>query len=186
LLRRLRLRGRLVAGVVVLGLFGTLTRWEPSVLRAVAMATISLVAATLGRPATTLRLLALAVGALLLVDPLLVHAVRFRLPVVANLSALPAAGPLMVWGLAAGLPAGIVGGPLATALHVPTRTLISWVSAVARVSAALPLGELGMGHVLAAVAAAVLAVVGRRHGRRMLSRAAVAACVVAVLRSEER
>ena len=38
LLRRLRLGWRLVAGLALLLLFGVLTRWEPSVLRAEAMA----------------------------------------------------------------------------------------------------------------------------------------------------
>lgn len=80
-LRRMSLRARLVTGVAILLLFGTLTRWEPSVLRAVAMAVLALVAGALGRPASTVRLLALAVTGLLLVDPLLVHSIGFRLSV---------------------------------------------------------------------------------------------------------
>jgi competence protein ComEC len=57
LLRRFALRGRLIGGVTVLLFFGTMTRWEPSVLRAIAMAVIALMAGYLGRPATGLRVL---------------------------------------------------------------------------------------------------------------------------------
>ena len=78
-LRLLGLRGRFLAALAVLALFGLLTRWEPSVLRAEAMAAVSLLAVVLARPASTLRLLALAVTGLLLVDPLLVRSVGFVL-----------------------------------------------------------------------------------------------------------
>ncbi|MGH9227026.1 MAG: ComEC/Rec2 family competence protein [Acidimicrobiales bacterium] len=228
-LRRLRLQGRLVAGCGVLLLFGILTRWEPSVLRAVAMAAVTLFAGTIGRPASSLRVLALAVTGLLLIDPLLVHSVGFRLSVgactgialfskritalvpgprpiaealgvtlaaqagvapvmvpvfgglpvaalIANLVALPAAGPLMVWGLAAGLPAGVVGGGLATLLHLPTRAMVAWVAGVARVTGSLPLGQLGLVHVaVLAVAVAVLAAAVVRHRPRLLAVGALAA-----------
>jgi len=81
LMRRLGLRSRLVVGLLVLGLFGVVTRWEPSVLRAEAMAALTLVASTMGRPSSGLRILALAVAALLLVDPLLVTSLGFGLSV---------------------------------------------------------------------------------------------------------
>ena len=81
LLRLLRLRARLVAALAVLALFGVMTRWEPSVLRAEAMAAIALFAFTIGRPASTLRLVALAVAGLLIVDPMLVRSVGFLLSV---------------------------------------------------------------------------------------------------------
>ena len=58
LLRLLGLRGRFVAGLLVLVAFGVLVRWEPSVLRAEAMAALALLASTMGRPASGLRLLA--------------------------------------------------------------------------------------------------------------------------------
>src|SRR4029453_14358924 len=57
LLRRSGLRGRVVLALVVLVCFGTMTRWEPSVLRAIAMATVALLAGALGRPTTGLRVL---------------------------------------------------------------------------------------------------------------------------------
>jgi len=78
-LRGFGLRGRLVGGLGVLVLFGVMTRWEPSVLRAAAMAGVTMVAVTAGRPVSTLRVLALAVTGLLLVDPLLVGSVGFLL-----------------------------------------------------------------------------------------------------------
>jgi len=84
-LRRLRLWPRFVLGVAVVGGFAFLTRFEPSVVRASGMAAIALWAATSGRPSGSRRHLALAVTALLLVDPLLARSVGFRLSVAACL-----------------------------------------------------------------------------------------------------
>lgn len=78
-LRRLRLGGRLVASVGVLVLFGTMTRWEPSVSRAIVMGLFALVAGYLGRPTAGLRLVLVAATALLLIDPFLLHSVGFLL-----------------------------------------------------------------------------------------------------------
>lgn len=85
LLRRSGLRGRVVLAVVVLVCFGTMTRWEPSVLRAIAMAAVALLATALGRPVTGLRVLVLAATGLLLIDPFLVHQVGFLLSCGASL-----------------------------------------------------------------------------------------------------
>ena len=60
----------------------------------------------------------------------------------ANLLAVPAAGPLMMWGMAAGVPAGLVGGRAGAALHLPTRLLMAWVEGVAHWAAHLPLPTL--------------------------------------------
>jgi competence protein ComEC len=79
LLRRLPLRAQLVAGLTLLLVFGTMTRWEPSVLRACAMAACSMTALYLGRPAAGVRVLALAVVVLVLADPFLVHSIGFLL-----------------------------------------------------------------------------------------------------------
>jgi len=232
-LRRLGLGPRLAVGLVLLFLFGVLVRWEPSVLRASAMAGLSLVAATLGRPASTVRVLALAVTGLLLVDPLLAGSVGFGLsvgasagiallsaplaaaipgpralarplavtlaaqagvaPVLvpvfgglpvasipANLLAVPVAGPLMMWGIAAGLPAGVVGEPVARWVHVPTDLMVAWVAGIARWFGALPLGRLGPGHLVALLALAGLALACRARGRRSVVRVAVTG-VAAVL-----
>jgi competence protein ComEC len=78
-LRRLTLRGRLVGGLAVVVLFGTMTRWEPSVLRASAMAAATMLALHLGRPTAGVRVLVLAVMVLLVVDPFLLFSVGFLL-----------------------------------------------------------------------------------------------------------
>ena len=85
LLRRLGIRGRVVLALVVLVCFGTMTRWEPSVLRAIAMAVVALLAGFLGRPTVGLRVLFLAATVLLLVDPFLLHQVGFLLSCGASL-----------------------------------------------------------------------------------------------------
>jgi competence protein ComEC len=95
LLRRLGLLGRLGAGFALLVLFGTMTRWEPSVLRAIAMASIALVAGYLGRPADGLRVLALAATALLVADPFLLHSVGFLLSCGASLGIAVLARPFV-------------------------------------------------------------------------------------------
>lgn len=214
-LRRLGLGARLMAGVALLLLFGLVTRWEPSVLRAVAMAALSLLAATAGRPVSSIRVLALAVTGLLLVDPLLVRSVGFalsvgactgiallaepiaaRLPgprsvaavvgvtlaaqvgvapvlvpvfgglpvasVPANLLAVPMAGPLMMWGLGAGLVAGLAGDPWARLAHLPTGMAVAWEAGVARWGAALPLGQLGRWHLGALGGLVVVGLAARR------------------------
>lgn len=80
-LTRLRFGPRLVATLGVLVLFALVTRAEPSVLRATAMASVAAVGAALGRPASAVRTLALGVTGMVLVDPLLVTSVGFRLSV---------------------------------------------------------------------------------------------------------
>jgi competence protein ComEC len=207
LLRRLRLGPRWAVTLAVLAFFALLTRFEPSVLRATAMAAVVCTADAVGRPASRLRVLALAVTTLVLVDPLLVGAVGFQLsvgatlgiallagplaeripgpgplaealavciaaqvgvaPVLvptfgglpvaalpANLLAVPAAGPVLAWGLTAGLLAGVLGPPFDGLLHTPTAVLVAWVAGVARVCARLPLGMVTGTHL------AVLAAVG--------------------------
>lgn len=217
ILTRLRWRARLPATLGVLAFFALLVRFEPSVLRAAAMASVATTAAALGRPAAGIRTLALAVTALVLVDPLLVRSVGFGLSVCAsgailllgprvqsvlggprwlaeplsvtlaaqvgtlpllvvtfgglpvaavpaNLLAVPAAGPLMVWGLTGGLFAGVAPGWLVGVLQVPTAVLAWWLAAVARWSAALPLGELGTGEAMCMALSFGLFVGLRRYG----------------------
>jgi competence protein ComEC len=94
---RLGLRSRLLVTLGLLVFFGLLTRWEPSVLRAGAMAALACTAATVGRPTARVRLLALAVTACVLVDPLLVRSVGFQLSVGATLGIALLAAPLSSW-----------------------------------------------------------------------------------------
>lgn len=81
LLRRMRPGPRWVATLGLIGWFVLLTRAEPSVLRAGTMAALGATAFVLGRQAEPLRLLALAVVGLLLLDPLLAWSVGFWLSV---------------------------------------------------------------------------------------------------------
>jgi competence protein ComEC len=221
LLARFRLVSRLAVGVAVLVVFGTLVRWEPSVVRAEAMATLALFASAMGRPVSRLHLLALAITAVLLVDPLLVRSVGFLMsvgasagialvsarvaalvpgprslasamgvtigaqlgvaPVLipvfgglplasvpANLLAVPAAGPIMMWGVAAGVPAGVVGGAGAQAVHIPTSVLVAWVAGVARAAAALPLGEVDGRTALVLGGALVVFLIAQSRAQRMV------------------
>jgi competence protein ComEC len=79
LLRRLRPALRWAVTVAVIGWFVMLTRFEPSIIRAGAMAVLSATAFVLGRERHPARLLCIAVIALLLVDPLLSRSVGFWL-----------------------------------------------------------------------------------------------------------
>ncbi|MEX0664787.1 MAG: ComEC/Rec2 family competence protein [Acidimicrobiia bacterium] len=93
LLRRLSRGPRLGATLAVLGVFGAMTRWEPSVMRACAMAACAVVAIHLGRPARTTRVLAIAVTVLLVLDPFLLHSVGFQLSCGASLGIALLAAP---------------------------------------------------------------------------------------------
>jgi competence protein ComEC len=79
LLRRMTLGPRTVVAVAIVLLFATMTRFEPSVLRATALAVVALGSSFVGRPASSLRALGLAVIVLLAADPFLVHSVAFLL-----------------------------------------------------------------------------------------------------------
>jgi competence protein ComEC len=216
LLRRLRLWPRLLVTLAVIALFGVMTRFEPSVLRASAMAGLAATVAMGGRPVSRLRIVGLAVTGLLLVDPLLVRSAGFQLSVCAataivalaprltavlpgpaplrealgvtlaaqlgvapvllltfgpvpvaslpaNLFAVPVAGLVMIWGLTAGMVAGLSGSPLAGILHVPTRLALAWLELVADRAARAPLGELRLAHMAVLATGLALAVVARER-----------------------
>ena len=78
-LRRLRPASRLAATLAVIGWFVVLTRAEPSVLRAAAMASVVAVNFFRGSPANGRQVLAVSVTGLLLVDPMLAFSVGFAL-----------------------------------------------------------------------------------------------------------
>ncbi len=86
--------GRLVLSLLVLVFFALMTRFEPSVLRATAMAALATVGVARGRPLSGWRPLGLGVTLLLLIDPLLVHSVGFRLSVAASAGILALARPI--------------------------------------------------------------------------------------------
>jgi competence protein ComEC len=134
LLRRLRLGSRLAAGLFLLLLFGVLTRWEPSVLRAEAMAGLALLSSTMGRPVSGMRILALAATGLLLIDPLLVGSLGFLLSVGASAGILLLAKPL-----AALLPGP---RPLAEALGVTLAAQVGVAPVLVPVFDGLPVASL--------------------------------------------
>lgn len=155
LLWRLGLAGRFAGGLAVVVLFAAMARFEPSVLRASAMAALGLLAGYLGRPASGRRLLALAVMGLVLADPFLVHSLGFRLSAAASAGILVLARPL-----AARIP-----GPAAVsaALSVTAAAQIAVAPVALPAFGTLPLVALPA-NLLAAPAAAALTLWGFGSG----------------------
>ena len=75
---------RLIVLLLLLAVFAVLTRFEPSVLRAVTMAGVAVISTALGRPETGRRTLAWAVAAVVVADPFLVRVLAFQLSVCAT------------------------------------------------------------------------------------------------------
>lgn len=94
-LRRFRIWPRFLLAVAVIAAFALTTRFEASVVRAAFVAGVALFARTIGRPSGGLRHLCIAVCLLLLIDPLLVHSLGFRLSVAASAGVLTIA-PVLV------------------------------------------------------------------------------------------
>lgn len=94
-LQRLRIWPRFVVAVGVIAAFALVTRFEASVMRAAFVAGVALFAQTIGRPSGGLRHLCIAVCLLLVIDPLLVHSLGFRLSVAASAGVLTIA-PVLV------------------------------------------------------------------------------------------
>ncbi len=162
MLRRCSLRGRLLLGLAVLVVFGCVTRFEPSVLRAEVMAGLAMAAAFVGRPVPAGRLLCSAVVVLLLIDPFLLHSLGFQLSVAAT-AAIVALSP----AVAARLPGPgwwreALAVPLAAQLGVTPILLVAQgsvplLSPVANL-VAVPLAEpLTVGGFMVAGAGALLA-----------------------------
>jgi competence protein ComEC len=93
-LSRVGLRARAALTVALIVVMVMVTRADPSVLRAATMASLGVLAVTTGRTAPALRILGLTVTALVLVDPMLVHALGFRLSVAATLGLVVLSGPI--------------------------------------------------------------------------------------------
>lgn len=145
---RLGLWGRWLAILAVLGLFATVTRFEPSVLRASAMAAIAVSVWLAGRQVSGRRILALAVAGLVLWQPLLVHSLAFRLSVAASAGILFWAPRL----------AGRIGGPrpVAKALAVTAAAQLAVAPLVIPVFGGLPVAALPANLLAAPAAAAVM------------------------------
>ena len=94
LIARLGWRGRWLATMGVIVAFGVVTRFEPSVLRASAMAALAVTSRAVGRPSPSLRTLALAVTGLVIIDPLLVRSIAFQLSAGASLAIALLAQPI--------------------------------------------------------------------------------------------
>ncbi|MBP6728257.1 MAG: ComEC/Rec2 family competence protein [Microthrixaceae bacterium] len=86
LVGRLTLGWRWLATVAVLGWFTLVARSEPSVLRAVSMGLVAATVTWRGRVASGLRVVAVAVVGLVLVDPLIVWSFGFQLSVCATVA----------------------------------------------------------------------------------------------------
>jgi competence protein ComEC len=116
-------RRRIIVGLVGVVVFAVVTRWEPSVLRASAMAAAVLGARLVGWHVSALRALSLAVTTLVVVTGSIVHDVGFQLSVAAT--------------------AGIV---LGAPLWVGRRPLWLWASLGASLSAQVAVAPLLLGH----------------------------------------
>lgn len=129
---RLLLRARFVVTVAVLGWFAVMTRLEPSVLRAVAMACVAAATVFLGRHVTVRRVLGVSVIGILVVDPLVAYSVGFVLSVSATAGLVLLTGPLtrmLSERLGARIPLGSpVAGALAVTLSASAATapLVAW------------------------------------------------------------
>ena len=91
---RLRPGRRLVVLCAVLLMFAVLTRFEPSVMRAVAMAGVGIGAGSLGTPIDGRRGLSWAIAGLLVVDPFLLHVLAFQLSAAATTGIVWLSAPL--------------------------------------------------------------------------------------------
>ena len=83
----------------------------------------------------------------------------------ANLLPGPVAGPVMVWGLPAGLGAGLAPDWLAHLLHLPTQAGVRWIHLVAQLGQAAPLPSVGWADLLVALCCCGLAMAVRARRR---------------------
>jgi competence protein ComEC len=183
LIRRGRLWWRFGATLLVLFGFGVLTRWEPSVLRAEAMAAVAAAGALVGRPVPALRLLALAGTACVLLDPLLVRSVGFRLSVAACAGLVLLTRPLHQRRVPMLLAASIAAQVGAAVVLVPTFGSVPLVSLPANVLAVPVAGPLMMwGLTAGPVAGLVPALAGVVHLPTRLALSWVAGVATSVSR----
>ena len=155
LLARLRLTPRLLATLAVLLFFALVTRFEPSVLRATAMAGCAAVAVTLGREADSRRMLGVAVVILVLVDPLIARQLAFQLSVAATVGIL-----LLSHRIASALPGP---RPLADAVAVTVAAQVAVAPILIPTFGGMPVAAL-IANVMAAPATGPVGVWGMPAG----------------------
>jgi competence protein ComEC len=150
-LRRFRPWLRWAAAVTVIGWFAALTRFEPSVVRASWMAALGVTAYTAGADRRPVRLLALAVTTMVLIDPLVVWTAGWWMSVSATLG-LVVLSPVLE---------ALLGGPswLRRPLAVTLGAQLGVAPVVMLVFGAPPLVSVPA-NLLAVPAAAVVTIVG--------------------------
>ena len=151
LLRRLRPWGRWVASIGLIAWFVALTRFEPSIVRAGVMAGLSATAFVLGRERGPVRILAVAVTGLVLVDPLLVWSVGFWLSVGATLG-VSSAGPWIARRLGELDPTRLFALPIGVTLGAQLGVVVPSVAVFGR----LPLVSIPANLLAVPVAGAVM------------------------------
>ena len=142
---------RAILGLLGLPVFAAATRFEPSVLRASAMAGLALAGRLFGIAMETWQILSAAVIALLLVDPGLVSSAGFQLSVAATVGVIvgsrwPSSGGKMARALAVTIGAQVTVAPLLI-LHfglVPLLSPLANLLAAPLVAASTVLGVLGV------------------------------------------
>ncbi|HEY1330592.1 MAG TPA: DNA internalization-related competence protein ComEC/Rec2 [Actinomycetota bacterium] len=166
---RLGRAGRFVVGLGAIAFFALLTRAEPSVLRASAMAGLVLVGVFLGRPRSPPAIMGAAILILLAMDPTLVYAVGFQLSVAATAGIALLGAPLaerLRWmprpiALAAATTLAAQAGVTPLLLHyfgaVPTITIVANVLAFPAVGPGMLLGLLAAAAGIASPAIGMLA-----------------------------
>jgi len=174
LLRRLASRTRLVTTVALITWFVAITRFEPSILRAGTMAVLATVGTHLGRERTPLRLLALAVIALIIIDPLITRSIGLWLSVGATAGVVEL-GPRLSRGLGRlGVLATPVGVTLGAQLGVAVPSLLTFgrlplVGLVANLLAVPVAGAVMLIGLPACLSAGLLAPVAPTLGRILLA-----------------
>jgi competence protein ComEC len=151
-------RGRFVIGLSGVVFFGLLTRAEPSVLRASAMAVLTMLGIFLGRPRTVGAIMGGSVLALLAINPTLVYSVGFQLSVAATAGMALLANPIA--DRLRFLPRGLAlaaGTTVAAQIGVTPVLLyyFGWVPTVTLMANVLAYPTVGPGMLLGLAAAAV-------------------------------
>lgn len=133
-------------------------------------------------PRLVAGVLAATIAAQLCVSPLII-ATFDGVPVGslwANVLAVPISGPLMMWGMTAGIVAGVFGGAVATIIHLPTQLGIDWLQFVAQMASRFWLGELRMWHMLVLGGCVTAVLLARRKSKVVLLPVGIAVLVLAL------